>query len=113
MKILASAILGGACILFAGSAFAGNCVEGGPGQYQDLLIDAYSGTGAPTPGGSVDNLGQALAAGYYGNTANAGIDSDAPTDRPGVTPAGQASPGPKVGGTNWEPGASLGHAITC
>jgi hypothetical protein len=111
MKKVAVILTAVGTFTFAGSAQADNCNIGGPGQYQDALIGFYSDTGAPTPGGSVDNLGQAIAAGYYGNTSNAGIDSDAPARGHGVTPS--ISPGPKVTDGGVVPGASLGYAITC
>ncbi len=70
----------------------------------------YGGTGSPTPGGEIKNLGGAISGGYYGNTSNAGVDSDAPARGHGVTPS--ISPGPQtVGGDGPGSGTSLGRAI--
>jgi hypothetical protein len=81
-----------------------------PGRNKGFFDGAYSDTGSPTPSGSVDNLGQAISGGYYGNTSNAGDDSDAPARGHGVTPS--ISPGPQtVGGDGPGSGTSLGEAI--
>lgn len=81
-----------------------------PGRNKAALEGFYSGTGSPTPGGSVNNLGQAISGGFYGNTSNAGDDSDAPDRGHGVTPS--ISPGPQtVGGDGPGTGTSVGDAI--
>lgn len=78
-----------------------------PGTNSELLVAFYSGTGSPTPAGNVTNLGGAISGGFYGNTSNAGIDSDAPASGKGVTPS--ISPGPKVvSGGDVIDGSSLG-----
>lgn len=67
-------------------------------------------TGSPTPGGVVNTLGGAISGGFYGNTSNSGIDSDAPARGHGVTPS--ISPGPQtVGGGGPGTGTSVGDAI--
>jgi hypothetical protein len=116
MKSTRLAIGVAACtLLLSGAALAqgpSNCV---PGANKGAYIAFYGAggleeTGSPTPGGVVDNLGQALAGGFYGNTSNAGIDSDAPTNRHGVTPS--ISPGPQtVGGGGPGTGTSIGDFI--
>jgi hypothetical protein len=86
-----------------------------PGRNKEALTGFYGAggpeeTGSPTPGGVVNNLGGAISGGFYGNTSNAGIDSDAPDRGHGVTPS--ISPGPQVvGGGGPGTGTSLGEAI--
>ena len=84
-----------------------------PGRNKDAIITFYSAveiTGSPTPGGVVGNLGGAISGGFYGNTSNAGVDSDAPVRGHGVTPS--ISPGPQVvGGGGPGTGTSIGDAI--
>ena len=102
-------------ILFmtAGAAYAapGNGASSvAPGQNKDSLITIYSATGSPTPSGSVDNLGQAISGGFYGNTSNAGTSPYAPANGHGVTPS--ISPCPQtVGGGGPGTGTSIGEAI--
>ncbi|MBI3672387.1 MAG: hypothetical protein HY245_02960 [Rhizobiales bacterium] len=94
--------------VFAGPALAGG--ELSPGKNKDALESFYSGTGSPTPSGSVANLGGAISGGFYGNTSNAGISPYAPDNGHGVTPS--ISPGPQiVGGGGPGTGTSLGEAI--
>ena len=84
-----------------------------PGQNQEFLIGLYQSetTGSPaSEDGVIKNLGGAISGGYFGNTSNAGVDSDAPDSGHGVTPS--VSPGPLVGGCDSEPGMSLGRLIT-
>ena len=84
-----------------------------PGKNRDALILYYQlvePTGSPTPGGMVDSLGGAISGGFYGNTSNSGIDSDAPDSGHGVTPS--ISPGPQTltsGGPGT--GTSIGEFI--
>jgi hypothetical protein len=81
-----------------------------PGRNKEALQSLYGGTGSPTPGGAVSNLGGAISGGFYGNTSNAGIDADAPERGHGVTPS--ISPGPQtVGGDGPGSGTSIGEAI--
>ena len=81
-----------------------------PGQNKDALTNYYSTTGSPTPSGHVDNLGQAISAGFYGNTSNAGSSPYAPDNGHGVTPS--ISPGPQtVGGDGPGTGTSIGDLI--
>lgn len=91
----------------------GGCSVASPGQLQELLILFYQfiePTGSPVPGGIIVNLGGAISGGFYGNTANAGIDSDAPARGHGVTPS--ISPGPQtVGGDGPGSGTSIGDFI--
>jgi hypothetical protein len=74
-------------------------------------------TGSPTPGGVVNTLGGAISGGFYGNTSNSGIDSDAPARGHGVTPSispgpQTISPGPQtVGGGGPGTGTSVGDLI--
>ena len=79
-----------------------------PGQNNALLIGVAQAesTGSPTPGGEVTNLGGAISGWFFGNTANAGIDSDAPDRGHGVTPS--ISPGPQTVGGNF---CTLGDAM--
>ena len=68
------------------TAFAGaNCA---PGTNATASEAYYAGTGSPTPGGVISNLGGAISGGFYGNTSNAGATGH------GVTPS--ESPGPQV-----------------
>jgi hypothetical protein len=91
-------------------ALAGGAGDFAPGRNQDALIGLYAGTGSPTPGGEIKNLGGALSGGFYGNTSNAGVDSDAPDSGHGVTPS--ISPGPQtVGGGGPGTGSSIGDVI--
>jgi hypothetical protein len=99
-----------ALMFLSAPALAGGAKDVAPGQNRDALIGGYSSTGSPTPGGHVTNLGGALSGGFYGNTSNAGIDSDAPASGRGVTPS--ISPGPQtVGGDGPGTGTSIGDAI--
>ena len=98
----------GAGVGYAGPGDGASSVA--PGRNKAGLEGFYSGTGSPTPGGSVNNLGQAISGGFYGNTSYAGIDSDAPDRGHGVTPS--ISPGPQtVGGDGPGTGTSIGDAI--
>lgn len=99
-------------------AMSGPVLAGGgassvaPGPNKDALIFLYGSTGSPTPSGSVDNLGQAISGGFYGNTSNAGSSPYAPANGHGVTPS--ISPGPQtVGGGGPGTGTSLGEEIQC
>jgi hypothetical protein len=102
---------------FERGALAQGASDFAPGTNQDELILFYSTpapfgelTGSPTPGGVVDNLGQAIAGGFYGNTSNSGTDVDAPDRGHGVTPS--ISPGPQtVGGDGPGTGTSIGDFI--
>lgn len=101
-----------ACIalLSTEAAFAGGKSDCAPGQNKALLAAIYAGTGSPTPGGVVSNLGGALSGGFYGNTSNAGVSPYAPASGHGVTPS--ISPGPQtVGGGGPGTGTSIGDAI--
>jgi hypothetical protein len=95
-----------------GSQSAATC---SPGQNQDLLVLYYqlvepTGTPTPTEDGLIDNLGGALAGGFYGNTANSGADADAPDSGHGVTPS--ISPGPQALGSGGPgTGTSIGEFI--
>lgn len=75
------------------TAFAGAGCN--PPANAALLETIYGGTGSPTPGGEVSNLGGLISGGFYGNTSNAGISPYAPTkpNGHGVTPS--ESPGPQ------------------
>mgnify|MGYP001618319272 CR=1 FL=1 len=110
MKKLTLIVL--SALILASTAYAGGGVsDRAPGRNKDALGGFYSGTGSPTPGGSIKNLGGAISGGFYGNTANAGVDSDAPANGHGVTPS--ISPGPQtVGGDGPGSGTSVGEAIT-
>lgn len=108
-----TAIALAATLPFATAAQAGGAKAFAPGQNKDVLILFYNTveeTGSPTPAGHVTNLGGAISGGFYGNTSNAGIDSDAPDNGHGVTPS--ISPGPQVnGGGGPGTGTSIGDAI--
>ena len=97
-------------LVFASTASAAGNNACAPGVNQDLLVAFYDGTGSPTPGGEITSLGGAISGGFYGNTSNAGIDSDAPASGKGVTPS--ISPGPQTT-PNPEPGtgSSIGDVI--
>lgn len=113
MKCRLFAISAAACalLLTGGAALAQGVSSCAPGTNQDFAISTYSDTGSPTPSGSVDNLGQALAAGFYGNTSNAGTSIYAPSTGHGVTPS--ISPGPQTaGGDGPGTGTSIGGLIT-
>jgi hypothetical protein len=94
--------------LAAGPAAAAGKSGASPGQNKDALIFYYSTldpTSSPTPSGTVDNLGQAIAGGFFGNTANASATGH------GVIPS--VSPGPAVGNCSGVvPGSSVGDLIT-
>lgn len=111
MKCKISAISAAACsvLLTSSAALAQGKSTCAPGTNQSSLISFYSTaepTGSPTPGGNVNNLGHALAGGFYGNTSNAGSSPYAPDNGHGVTPS--ISPGPQtVGGTFTSIGASI------
>jgi hypothetical protein len=114
MKIV-TCIAIGAALLSGGSAFAAGKSDCAPGQNKSGLVAFYGAggpeqTGSPTPGGVVNTLGGAISGGFYGNTSNSGIDSDAPARGHGVTPS--ISPGPQTlssGGPGT--GTSIGEAI--
>jgi len=112
-KIMAAVAAAGLALAFAVPAASAEGVES-PGKNKDALIEFYGTidqTGSPaTESGYVETLGGAISGGFYGNTANSGMDSDAPASGNGVT--APASPGPTVGGCAAGPGASLGYAIT-
>jgi hypothetical protein len=103
----------GAALLTSGAALAAGKSDCAPGQNKNGLIAYYTfvePTGSPTPGGKIKNLGGAISGGFYGNTSNSGIDSDAPANGHGVTPS--ISPGPQtVGGGGPGTGTSIGDAI--
>ena len=103
-----------AAVMFTGNVASANNGVTGPGQEQLEIILYYTiveTTGSPaSDDGVIKNLGGAISGGFYGNTSNSGVDSDAPESGNGVT--APASPGPLVGGCASGPGASLGHAIT-
>ena len=106
--------LGCALALLSTAAWAGGGASGhAPGTNKDGITSYYSGTGSPTPGGTVgNNLGQAISGGFYGNTSNAGISPYAPSNHHGVTPS--ISPGPQtVGGGGPGTGTSLGDLVGC
>ena len=114
-RILVAAALAVATLaLAAGPAAAGGNSTRAPGKNKDLLILYYTviePAGSPTPSGTVTNLGQAISGGYYGNTYNAGIASDAPANGHGVT--APLAPGPASGGfAGVIPNSSIGDAIT-
>jgi len=101
-----------ACIamLSTGTAFAAGKSDCAPGQNKAALAAFYAGTGSPTPGGVVSNLGGAISGGFYGNTSNAGASPYAPANGHGVTPS--ISPGPQtVGGGGPGTGTSVGDVI--
>jgi hypothetical protein len=110
--LAAAVALMAASWMLGGIAFADP--TNAPGQNQELWIGFYQiveETGSPaSDDGVIKNLGGAISGGYFGNTSNAGVDSDAPDSGHGVTPS--VSPGPLVGGCESEPGMSLGHLIT-
>ena len=92
------------------AALAGGASDFAPGKNKDAVINFYAGTGSPTPGGEIKNLGGAISGGFYGNTSNAGVDPDAPDNGHGVTPS--ISPGPQtVGGDGPGTGTSIGDLI--
>jgi hypothetical protein len=105
----------GVLLASSGAALAGGKSSCAPGQNKAALVAFYGAgglqqTGSPTPGGVVDTLGGAISGGFYGNTSNSGIDSDAPANGHGVTPS--ISPGPQtVGGGGPGTGTSIGDAI--
>jgi hypothetical protein len=113
-KIMTVAAIG-AALLTSGAAFAASKSACAPGQNKAALVAFYGAggpeqTGSPTPGGVVNTLGGAISGGFYGNTSNSGIDSDAPARGHGVTPS--ISPGPQtVGGGGPGTGTSVGDAI--
>lgn len=115
-KVTSRAVMLVAVAVFAlaGTASAAGKNACAPGKNADALIAFYSSTGSPTPEGSVTTLGGAISGGFYGNTSNAGVDSDAPESGHGVTPS--ISPGPQTV-PNPEPGtgSSVGDIIkaTC
>ena len=85
----------------------------GPGQAKDLVIGFYASdvdVGAPTPAGDVDdNLGMALAGGFFGNTSNSGNNPDDAPDRGhGVRPSSSPGPATIAGGFG-----TLGEFIVC
>jgi hypothetical protein len=112
-NIMAVAIA--AATLLPVTAFAQGASNAAPGRNKEALTGHYGAgggepTGSPTPGGSVNTLGGAISGGFYGNTSNSGIDSDAPDRGHGVTPS--ISPGPQtVGGGGPGTGTSVGEAI--
>jgi hypothetical protein len=105
----------GVLLAGGGAAFAAGKSACSPGQNKAGLIAFYGAggpeqTGSPTPGGVVNTLGGAISGGFYGNTSNSGIDSDAPANGHGVTPS--ISPGPQTaGGGGPGTGTSVGDAI--
>jgi hypothetical protein len=102
-RILAIGAAACAVLLSGGAAFAQGTSACAPGQNQDAYIDHYDTvepTSSPTPSGHVDNLGQALAAGFYGNTSNPRASGH------GVIPS--ISPGPQ---TTHETFTSIGTFI--
>jgi hypothetical protein len=110
--------IGLALAAFSTVAWAGGgASNNAPGHNKDALESFYGAggleqTGSPTPGGVVDNLGGAISGGFYGNTSNAGLDSDAPANGHGVTPS--ISPGPQtVGGGGPGTGTSIGDRVGC
>lgn len=116
MKSTRLAIGVAACtVLLTGAALAQGASSCAPGTNRGALVAHYGAggpeqTGSPTPAGVVNNLGQALAGGFYGNTSNAGGDVDAPASGHGVTPS--ISPGPQtVGGGGPGTGTSIGDVI--
>jgi hypothetical protein len=96
------------------SAIAQGVSDSAPGKNKEAVIAYYTVvelTGSPaSESGLIKNLGGAISGGFLGNTANSGVDGDAPDSGHGVTPP--ASPGPTVGGCNAAPGSSIGHYIT-
>lgn len=114
MKKLVLVLGMSAVVALASGGFATANGVIGPGQAKDEVILYYQvveTTGSPSSDtGVIDNLGGAIAGGYLGNTANSGVDSDAPDRGHGVN--APSSPGPLVGGCASEPGASLGFSIT-
>jgi len=104
-----------AVLLSGGAALAQGKSACSPGQNKAAFVTYYGAggpeqTGSPTPGGVVDNLGQALSGGFYGNTSNAGESPYAPANGHGVTPS--ISPGPQVvGGGGPGTGTSIGDFI--
>jgi len=105
----------GAFVFAGNAALAAGKSACSPGTNRAAFV-AYYGeggteeTGSPTPGGFVDNLGQAVSAGFYGNTSNAGESPYAPANGHGVTPS--ISPGPQtVGGGGPGTGTSIGDFI--
>jgi hypothetical protein len=107
-----SILLGGiGALIFSTAAIAAPAT--GPGQAKDLVIGFYASdadVGAPTPAGDVDdNLGMALAGGFFGNTSNSGNNlEDAPDRGHGVRPS--SSPGPATIGGGF---GTLGENIVC
>lgn len=104
-----------AVLLSGGTALAQGKSACAPGKNKAAIVAHYGAggseeTGSPTPGGVVDNLGQAISGGFYGNTSNAGESPYAPANGHGVTPS--ISPGPQVaGGGGPGTGMSIGGAI--
>jgi hypothetical protein len=115
MRVFLSAAAALALVFGAYPAMAGGASDCSPGQNKGALVAFYGAgggepTGSPTPAGSVTTLGGAISGGFYGNTSNSGIDSDAPASGHGVTPS--ISPGPQtVGGGGPGTGTSVGDAI--
>jgi hypothetical protein len=113
--IVIAALVSGLGMLISGAALAASAKACAPGQNQAAYVGFYGAggpeqTGSPTPGGVVTTLGGAISGGFYGNTSNSGIDSDAPARGHGVTPS--ISPGPQtVGGGGPGTGTSIGEAI--
>jgi hypothetical protein len=104
MRVFLSAAAALALVFGAYPAMAGGASDCSPGQNKGALVAFYGAgggdptgpTGSPTPAGSVTTLGGAISGGFYGNTSNSGIDSDAPASGHGVTPS--ISPGPQTRG---------------
>ena len=114
-KIVSLTAAASIALLSYGSALAAGKNECAPGKVKDLFLGQYGEggpeeTGSPTPGGIVQNLGGAISGGFYGNTSNAGVDTDAPDNGHGVTAS--ISPGPQVnGGGGPGTGTSIGGLI--
>ncbi len=111
-------VLGCAFALLSTAVWAGGgASSNAPGTNKDGITSYYGAggpeeTGSPTPGGVVNNLGQAISGGFYGNTSNAGTSPYAPGNGHGVTPS--ISPGPQtVGGGGPGTGTSLGDVVGC
>jgi hypothetical protein len=115
MKRLFTALaLGLIATMMVGGIASAGAPANTPGKVKDLYIWYYTvveETGSPaSEDGVIKNLGGAISGGFYGNTANSGVGSDAPDSGHGVT--APSSPAPLVGGCNSGPGASLGFFIT-